>query len=133
MKLEILEKRIKDLENRVSLLEGIGNKEATGLVTTKEKTLREIAKEKKFKNGREMVAIIVGYHELILDKKIDRDSIKQEWNSAKMPNKFDNKFINTTVDEYIRISPEGLCDLTNSGEELFERIISHAKPSTDTE
>jgi len=131
MKQEALEKRIKDLEDRVSLLERRAKTEVTSLNTSKDKTLREITKGKKFRNGREMVATIVGYHELILCKKIERNAIKQEWQAAKMPNTFDNKFINSTVDEYIKISIEGVCDLTSTGEEIFEGIINDAKPSTD--
>ena len=66
-------------------MESSGAKQSTksGTVIAKQKTLREIIKGRKFKNGQQQIAIIVGYHENVLKELIHEDKIKTEWDNAK--------------------------------------------------
>ncbi|MES2202831.1 MAG: hypothetical protein V4474_00665 [Patescibacteria group bacterium] len=91
----------------------------------KQKTLREIIKGKRFKNGQEQIAAIVGYHEKILGQQITKEKIKEEWASSKMNGVFAAVFLSRAKDTFIRIHADDLCDLTQSGEEFFEKLLSH--------
>ncbi len=91
---------------------------------------REMIKGKKFNNGQEQVAVIVGYHEKLLGSLIKRDSLKLEWDSAKITNKYNTEFINRAKDSLIRINAEGRCDLTQSGEDFFDNFVKNESPNS---
>lgn len=120
-------KQLADHEARINVLESKG----THLVTStnhgsgKQKTLREIVKGKKFKNGQEQIVVIVGYYENILGTLINKDNIKTEWVNAKMTNKYNPNFLKRAKDDLIRIHTDGNCDLTQTGEEFFEEFLKN--------
>jgi hypothetical protein len=91
----------------------------------KQKTLREIIKGKKFRNGQEQVAVIVGYYEKILGQHITKDKIKEEWVNSKMNGDFAAVFLSRARDTLIRIHANDMCDLTQSGEEFFDKLLYH--------
>lgn len=119
--------QLADHETRISALEGPG---AHPVVSTdpgsgKQKTLREIVKGRKFKNGQQQIAVIVGYHEKILGIPINKGNIKSEWTNAKITNKYSTGFITRAKDALVRVHPNGTCDLTQAGEELFEKFLKN--------
>lgn len=125
--------KIADHETRLEKLETMSRPSESVLTlvgaSTKQKTLRELIKGKNFNNGQEQVSAIVGYHEVLLGQKINKERIKHEWVGAKMENKFDNKFINRAKDDLIRIHADGTCDLTQTGEEFFTTLLKNESSS----
>jgi len=121
------EERIIDLESRVSALEEriFSTNTSSVSVGGKERTLREIVKGKKFKNGQEQIAAIVGYHEKILGQCIAKEAIKNAWQSAKMNGAFAAIYLTRAKDTLIRILDDGTCDLTQTGEEFFEALLNN--------
>jgi len=119
--------QLEDHEKRIGVLEDseINPSKRKRPGSEKQKTLREIAKGRKFKNGQQQVAVIVGYHENTLDVLIHMDNIKTEWNNAKMTNKYSKTFIDRAKEEFIRVHSDGTCDLTQTGEEFFEDFIKN--------
>ena len=93
--------------------------------------MRELVKGRKFKNGQEQIAVIVGYHEKIVNALLSKDKIGTEWKEAKMERIFSAEFISRAKGTLIRISKEGLCDLTQSGEEFFDEFIKN-EPTNST-
>lgn len=130
--LKEINKILQDHEKRMRVLESSeinpSKKKRSG--NRKQKTLREIIKGRKFKNGQQQIAVIVGYHENILGVLIHTDNIKTEWNNAKITNKYNKTFIDRAKDELIRVRSDGTCDLTQTGEELFEKFLQNE--STDS-
>jgi hypothetical protein len=120
--------QIADHENRLRQLEG-GQRVSLVSTSNKTKTLREILKGVKFKNGQEQVASIVGYHEKILNNHILKDMIKDEWENAKM-GVFSAMYISRAKDTLIRIHKDGTCDLTQSGEEFFDQFLKNESSNT---
>jgi|GEM_PF-4291563 len=120
-----IEKTLANHEERIKALEqGKISPAPQGISrSTKQQTLRELVKGKKFKNGQQQIAAIVGYNERILGVLIDKDKIKAEWENAKITNQFSLKFIYRAKGELVRISGEGKCDLTQSGEEFFDSFL----------
>lgn len=129
---KILE-RIENHEKRIRALEEFSSVQAVRINQRegKQTTLREIVKGRKFKNGQEQVAVIVGYHENILGTLIKKDNIKSEWTNAKMTNKYSTEFIARAKDVLIRVQPDGTCDLTQTGEEFFEKFLKN-EPTEST-
>ena len=129
---KILE-RIENHEKRIRALEKSSSVQAVRINRRerKQKTLREIVKGRKFKNGQQQVAVIVGYHENILGALIKKDNIKSEWTNAKMTNKCSAEFIARAKDVLIRVQPDGTCDLTQTGEEFFEKFLKN-EPTEST-
>ncbi len=125
-------KRLDDHEKRIRAFEGSGinTSEKTNVGNGKQKTLREIVKGRKFKNGQQQVTVIVGYHENTIGVLIHKDNIKTEWSVAKMTNKYSKNFLDRARGDFIRIHPDGTCDLTQTGEEFFEEFLRNE--STDT-
>ena len=123
---KILE-QLKNHEKRINAMESSGAKQSakSGTVVEKQKTLREIIKGRKFKNGQQQIAIIVGYHENVLKELIHEDKIKTEWDNAKMTNKYSKNFLDRSKDELIRIRPDKTCDLTQTGEDFFEKFVQN--------
>ena len=114
-------------EARINVLEGLEvcSSVKTNSGSEKQKTLREIVKGRKFKNGQEQIAVIVGYHEKVLGTLINKESIKLEWINAKMTRKYSAEFVARAKDVFIRINSEEVCDLTQTGEEFFEKFIKN--------
>jgi len=123
---KVIEK-IEDYEKRIQELERLSSVNAIKISPKEKKqiTLREIVRGKKFKNGQEQIAVIVGYHEKILGVLINEDGIKSEWINAKMINKYSANFIDRAQDVLIRVHPNGTYDLTQSGEEFFENFLKN--------
>lgn len=123
---KILE-RLEDHEKRIHNIESSASKQPAKSDTTigEQKTLREIIKGRKFKNGQQQIAVIVGYHENVLKELIHVDKIRTEWDNAKMTNKYSKNFLDRSIDELIRIHPNKTCDLTQTGEDFFEKFIQN--------
>lgn len=119
--------QLADHEKRIRAIENSGTKqsEQSDMVIGKQKTLREIIKGRKFKNGQQQIAVIVGYHENTLKELIHEDKIKTEWDNAKMTNKYSKNFLDRSKDELIRMHPNKTCDLTQTGEEFFEKFLQN--------
>ncbi len=119
--------QLTDHETRLKRLEGGASHAVAPRVATggKQKTLREIIKGRKFKNGQEQIAVIVGYHEVMLNQPIQKDQIKEEWTRAKITNKFSAEFVARAKDTLIRVHPDDTCDLTQTGEEFLDRFLSN--------
>lgn len=96
----------------------------------KQRTLREIVRGREFKNGQEQIATIVGYHENILGSLIKKNEIKKEWMGAKMTNKYSVEFISRAKDVLIRVNSDGTCDLTQTGENFFEKFLENEPTKT---
>lgn len=129
---EILSK-LEDYERRLTQLEGLPVA-ATAVSKIgknhKQKTLREIVKGRKFNNGQEQIAIIVGYHEKILEKLVTKDQLKNEWTNAKIVNKFSSEFLSRAKDVLVRVHPDNKCDLTQGGEEFFDQFLKNESASS---
>ena len=114
------EKRLTKLENYKTDVLAVNIKPVAG----KQQTLRELIKGRIFKNGQEQIAVIVGFHEKILGQLINKDNLKPEWENAKMTNKYNTAFVDRAKDTFIRISKEGKCDLTQTGELFFDSMAN---------
>lgn len=119
--------KIANHEERIKLLEEVYKIHPVINITgdKKQKTLKEIIKGKKFKNGQEQIAIIVGYYEKVIETLLNKEIIKSIWESSKMDNKFSNTFIERAKDDLIRVNPDGICDLTQTGEDFFDNFIKN--------
>lgn len=125
-----LQKILKHLsghEERIRALEGPSNTQVARTNSKKGKqiTLREVVKGRQFKNGQEQIAVIVGYREKELGTMIHKDKIKSEWINAKMMSKYSPNFLNRAKDDLIRVHSNGTCDLTQTGEEFFEKFLKN--------
>ncbi|MDO8451259.1 MAG: hypothetical protein Q7S76_00130 [bacterium] len=127
-KIEQIIAQLADHEARLKQLEG-GVRSAASSVAIgsgdKQKTLREVVKGVKFKNGQEQVAAIVGYHEKILGQPIQKEKIKEEWAGAKMNGTYSPMYFSRAKDTLIRVLNGGTCDLTQTGEEFFDRLLKN--------
>ena len=114
-------------EARISALEGSGAHPVASADSGsgKQKTLREIVKGRKFKNGQEQIAVIVGYHERILGTLINKGDLRLEWTNAKMTNKYSTEFVTRAKDVFIRIGSTEMCDLTQTGEDFFDEFLKN--------
>lgn len=130
-KSEEIIRQLIDHEKRIKKLESATQVFSIEPFKDEQKTLREFVKGKKFKNGQEQIAVIVGYYEKILKNLINKDKIKEEWINAKITNKFSSEFISRAKDVLIRVLPDERCDLTQSGEEFFESLLKN-EPSKTT-
>ncbi len=127
-----INKILQDHEKRIRVLEGSGenSSERKKIGNGKQKTLREIIKGRKFKNGQQQIAVIVGYHENTVGASIHEDKIKIEWSNAKMTNKYSKNFLDRAKDELIRVHPDGTCDLTQTGEDFFDKFLKNESADT---
>lgn len=132
-KLQKIVEQLADHETRISTFEsqGVHLVESVNSGSGKQKTLREIVKGRKFKNGQQQIAIIVGYYENILGTLIRKDNIKTEWINTKMTNKYSKNFLDRAKDEFIRVHPNETCDLTQTGEEFFKEFLKN-EPTKST-
>lgn len=119
--------QLADHEARLKQLEGGTRSTAATTamsVGSKQKTLRELVKGKKFKNGQEQIAAIVGYHERVLGQRIPKDKIKKVWEDAKMNGIFSPVYFSRAKDTLIRVDRDA-CDLTQTGDEFFNRLLNN--------
>ena len=91
----------------------------------KQRTLREIVKGRKFKNGQQQIAVIVGYHENNMGSLINKKKIETEWNNAKMTNKYSKNFLERAKKDLVRVHLDGTCDLTQTGEDFFDKFLKN--------
>lgn len=99
----------------------------------KQKTLRELVKGKKFNNGQEQVAAIVGYHELVLGQRIPKNQIKEEWADSKMKGAYAPVYLSRANGVLIRVhTDDDSCDLTQTGEEFFDKILNNESADTSS-
>lgn len=115
------EARLKSLESgtpsaAVPVVTGIGDKQ---------KTLREIVRGKKLKNGPEKIAVIIGYHEKIVGKLINKDDIRKDWTEAKFDGTYKTNLMDDASGTYVRVHSNGECDLTQTGEDFFDQFIKN--------
>lgn len=119
--------QLADHEKRLARLEG-STTASTAVERpggSKQRTLREIVKGRKFKNGQEQLAVIVGYHEVILGNPTMKTVLKDEWLAAKMLSKYDAKFLERAKDVFFRIHSDNTCILTQTGEEFFDEFLKN--------
>ncbi len=112
-------------EKRLMKLEGSTKAPRLKSYSGKQRTLREVVKGRKFKNGQEQIAVIVGYYEKVVGSLINKDKIKEEWSAAKITNKFSSEFISRAKNVLVRIQPDETCDLTQGGEDFFDKFIKN--------
>lgn len=127
--------QLSDHESRLNHLES-GLRPATKSsdgVTDKQKTLREIVKGKKFKNGSEKIAAIVGYHEKMIGKLINKVDIGKNWVNAKVDGTYKTNLLDDANGIYVRIHTNGECDLTQTGENFFDNFLTNESTSTTSE
>lgn len=117
--------QIADHERRLKSIEGAARITPTPSPNSKQRTLREIVKGRKFKNGQEQLCVIVGYHEMVVKSPIAKTALKEEWLAAKMLNKYDGKFLERAKDVFFRIHPDDTCVLTQTGEDFFEQFLKN--------
>jgi|SRR3989344_7967444 len=135
MQQEQIKKILSHLADHESRLKQLENGERTAPpprinMSDKKKTLREIVKGKKFKNGQEQIAAIVGYHEKVLGQLIPKDKIKIEWTEAKLKGDFSPMYLSRAKGTLVRILEDGTCDLTQTGEEFFDQILNNESTNT---
>jgi len=118
---KILE-RIQRLEDAVF---GINQVDGQFAGQVKQKTLAELVRGKKFENGQQRIAIVVGYLEKIQRKSnIKGGEIKQAWIDGKIEGSYDNSFLRRAIKEgLIRDMKDGIYDLSQSGESFFEQKL----------
>lgn len=125
---------IKNIIERLEKLEKIvfspDNHQSSGFGGAgKQKTLREVVRGKYFRNGQERVAAVVGYHEKVLRSPIHKDKIEEGWISAKMDGDFAPIYLTRAKGDLIRVAESGICDLTQTGEDFFEKILKDNESS----
>ena len=126
--LDKIRKQLIDHETRLNVLESSDNgptKKKQSLGVSKQKTLREIINGKSFKSGQEKLTVIVGYHEKELGSPIKNIDLENAWIDAKMAGKFDRNYLKRALNDHIRVLEGGVCDLTRTGEDLYEKLISN--------
>lgn len=93
----------------------------------KEITLPELVRNKKFKNGQQRVAVIVGYCELVTGKQdISIKDIESGWMDGKLKGSFSDSFVRRAIkDGLIRNKKDGTYDLSQTGEAYFSDFLIH--------
>lgn len=116
--------RLSNLEERIKVLETSEEKvpKEVGLSGAKQKTLREIVRGKKFSNASEKIAAIVGYHEQINGALLNKHGLRKEWLEAKFDGTYRSNLFDDACGVYIREKQDGNCDLTQTGEDFFNKL-----------
>lgn len=119
--------QLADHEKRIALLESREPQIAAPRAVTngKQKTLREIIKGKKFRNGTEKIAAIVGYNEMVLGTLIKKDDISHVWKEVKFEGTYKTNLLDDAMGIYVREQSSGECDLTQGGEEFFTALLNN--------
>jgi len=126
-------KVLKGILNRLNKLEErVFKQDSYVSRPSKTKTLSEIIKDKKFKNGQEKVTVIIGYYEKI-EKKTDitESDIKKGWIKGKLDGKHRSNLLERAVgDGLVRDLEAGAYDLTQTGEDFFEKFLKNEHTKT---
>ena len=119
--------QLADHETRIAAFEGSNTPKVASVISggEKQKTLREIVKGRKLKNGSEKLAVIVGYYEKIDGSLVRKDGLKKEWHDAKIDGVYKTNLLDDAEGSYIRVLPSGECDLTQTGEKFFDRFLEN--------
>ena len=123
--------QLADHENRLHKLEGPTPPTFAPLGGDKQKTLREIIKGKKLNNGQEKIAAIVGYAEKISGKLVTKKEIGKIWVDTKFDGTYKTNLVDDASGTYVRVHSNGECDLTQTGEDFFEKLLKN-EPSNPT-
>lgn len=128
----------KEIIDRLARLENVVFKSNFGeranigdakIFNQKQITLPEIARERKFRNGQEKVAVIVGYLEKIA--KLDgimESKIREEWRGSKFSGSYARTLLNRAIEDgLVRDLKNGAYDLTQSGEGWFDKLLENNK------
>jgi hypothetical protein len=117
--------QLNDHERRLRMLES-GSKRPDGVSNGREKTrtLSEIIKGKDFRSGKEKVAIIVGYYEMVLaDLAIKESTVKEGWKTGKFDGKYDHNFLVRAIKDGFVRSIGGNFDLSQTGERYWDLFV----------
>ncbi len=118
-------KILKEILDRLNRLEQrVFSKSSSCLsLSPKTKTLPEIVKGKKFKNGQEKVAIIIGYDEKI-EKKTDitESDVKKGWKNGKFDRKYNSNLLARAIKDGLVRNIDGNLDLSQAGEKFFDNF-----------
>lgn len=92
----------------------------------KEITLPELVRNKKFKNGQQRVAVVVGYIEMVVGKKeIKLKDIKDGWMEGKLEGTFVDTLLRRAIkDGLVRHKKDGTYDLSQTGESFFSGFLN---------
>jgi len=92
---------------------------------SKQRTLPELIKGKKFKNGQQKVCVIVAYYEKYAGKtSVTMDEIAQGWRDGKFDNTFARTLLERAVIEgFVRDLKDSTYDLSQSGGEFYEEFM----------
>ena len=121
---------IQKIKERLDKIEAVlrGPVQQTAGITRSNKaiTLPELARDKKILNGQKKIAVIVGYHEKIASlERIDVKNIKSGWKDGKFSGSYNSSLLQRAVkDGLVRDLKNGYFDLTQSGEDFFDDLIS---------
>ncbi len=120
--------QLKDHESRLLRLESIKQGAAVP-ASDKPKTLREVIKGREFSNGPEKIAAIVGYHEKMLGSLINKKDLAKAWMNAKFDGAYKTNLLDNASGMYVRVQSNGECDLTQTGEAFFEKLLNYESAS----
>lgn len=97
----------------------------------KEITLPELVRNKKFKNGQQRVAVVVGYCEKITGKQdISIKDIESGWMDGKLKGSFSDSFLRRAIkDGFVRNKKDGTYDLSQTGEAFFSDFLKLERES----
>ncbi len=115
----------KKLVARVEKLEKLIQTPTPARKHGKQRTLPELIKGKKFKNGQQKVCIIVAYCEKYGDKKsVLENEIAQGWRDGKFDGAYARTLLDRTIgDGLVRDLKDGTFDLSQSGDEFYEEFM----------
>jgi hypothetical protein len=99
-------------------------KESAASTSKKPKTLAELIFGRKFKNGQEKIAVIVGYLEKLQRKPAIKEvDIKQEWKNGKFEGNYANELLRRATRNLVRDCKDGIYDLSQTGEKFFDNFL----------
>lgn len=91
-------------------------------------SLPELARFNSTLNGQQKVTLIVGYFEKILDiSPINRSEINEGWGDGKFKGTFATTLIHRAVKDGLIRDLKGSYDLSQTGEEFFNDLITNNK------
>lgn len=115
----------KELLERIEKLEKLFGASDSKPIVKKEKMLPEIIKGKKFGNGQEKIAVIVGYKERVNGSSVSLKDISQGWRDGKFDRSFARELLNRAIKAgFVRDLKDGTYDLSQTGEEFYESFTS---------
>jgi hypothetical protein len=101
-----------------------GGKKEPSAPIKKGLTLPELIFGKKFNNGQEKIALILGYMEKFDNKKgIKEIDIQQGWKDGKFDGSYANEFLRRATKSLVRDLKDGTYDLSQTGEQFFDNFV----------